>query len=299
MRKPLLFIWFTLLSIALQAQELNCNVVIVSDQLVGVNKKVFTTLEKAASEFMNQTKWTDKEYLPQEKIECSIVLTLTDRPGNDSYTGSIQVQSSRPVYNSVYTTPVLNYKDDDLAFSYIEFEPLQYDENNYQSELISTLSFFAYLIIAVDADTFDLYGGTPYFETCQRIIDNIKDPNNKKAWKSNTNKFNRYQLLNKITTPSLRDFRHALYTYHLKGLDVMNKDKRIGKQKMAEALISMRQLSSNNLSSQLLRIFMDAKSDEIVKAFAKGPGNIDKMTLIETLNKIAPYLANKWQDINS
>ncbi len=299
MRKPLFFIWFTLLSIALQAQELNCNVVIVSDQLVGVNKKVFTTLEKAASEFMNQTKWTDKEYLPQEKIECSIVLTLNDQPGNDSYTGSIQVQSSRPVYNSVYTTPVLNYKDDDLAFSYIEFEPLQYDENNYQSELISTLSFFAYLIIAVDADTFDLYGGTPYYETCQRIIDNIKDPNNKKAWKSNTNKFNRYQLLNKITTPSLRDFRHSLYTYHIKGLDVMSKEKRIGKQKMAEALMSMKQLSSNNLSSQLLRIFMDAKSDEIVKAFSKGPGNIDKMTLIETLNKIAPYLANKWQDINS
>ena len=296
MRRSVFLIWFILVSLVINAQELNCKVVVVSDQLVGVNKKVFNTLEKSVSEFMNQTKWTDKVYLPQEKIECSILLTLKDETGNDSYSGSIQVQSSRPVFNSVYTTPVLNYKDDDLTFSYSEFEPIQYDENTYQSELVSTLSFFAYLIIAMDADTFELNGGNTYYNNCQHIIDLVQNANDKRAWKSNTNKFNRYQLLNKLTTPSLREFRQALYHYHLKGLDVMATEKNIGKQEVYRALSSLKELSSNNLSPQLIRIFTDAKADEIIQIFSDGP-RVDEVELIEMLNKIAPYLANRWQDI--
>lgn len=296
MRRLVLFIGFIFLSVAINAQELNCKVVVVSDQMVGVNKQVFNTLENSVSEFMNQTKWTDKTYLPQEKIDCSIIITLIDAKGNDSYSGSIQVQSSRPVYNSVYTTPILNYKDDNLSFSYIEYEPIQYDENTYQSELVSTLSFFAYLIIAMDADTFQLNGGNPYYDACQSIVDKVQNPNDKKAWKSNTNKFNRYQLLNRLKTPSLNGFRQAQYLYHIKGLDIMATDKNRGNQEVYKALSLLEQLSSSNLSPQLIRIFTDAKSDEIVNIFSDGP-KVDKVELIDKLNSIAPYLANRWQEI--
>jgi hypothetical protein len=290
-------IFISILSLySVSAQELNCNVVVVADQLSDANQQVFKTLEKEIDEFINQTKWTDKTYQPHEKIECSILLTLTGQSGNSSFSGSIQVQSSRPVYNSVYNTPVLNYKDDDLTFSYTEFEPLQYDENTYQSELVSTLSFFAYLIIGMDADTFSVNGGDASFKICQKIVDQVENPNAKKAWKSNTNKFNRYRLLSSLTSSNLSKFRKGVYNYHRLGLDTMADNERSGKEMIAEVILELRKLASNQLSSQLLRVFMDAKGDEVVAIFTDGP-QIETYEVIEALNKIAPTMANKWQEI--
>jgi len=280
----------------LHAQELNCSVVVSAEKIVETDPKVFKTLEGAINEFMNQTVWTKKTWEYHERIECSVVLTLTEKTGNNSYSGSIQVQSSRPIYNSIYTSPVLNYKDDDLTFSYTEFEPLQFDINSYQSELISTLSFFAYLIIGLDADTFALNGGDDYFNTCQNIVDQVDIPNSKKAWKSNTNKFNRYHLVNKLITPSFDEYRRLLYNYHLNGLDKMADNEAESKNTIKSNLLELPKISQISMASQIIRTFMDAKADEIVAIFSGGT-KMETTNLVATLNLLSPTNNNKWEEI--
>ncbi len=280
----------------MHAQELNCSVVVSAEKIVETDPKVFKTLEGAINEFMNQTVWTKKTWEYHERIECSVVLTLTEKTGNNSYSGSIQVQSSRPIYNSIYTSPVLNYKDDDLTFSYTEFEPLQFDINSYQSELISTLSFFAYLIIGLDADTFALNGGDDYFNTCQNIVDQVDIPNSKKAWKSNTNKFNRYHLVNKLITPSFDEYRRVLYNYHLNGLDKMADNEAESKNTIKSNLLELPKISQISMASQIIRTFMDAKADEIVAIFSGGT-KMETTNLVATLNLLSPTNNNKWEEI--
>ena len=296
MYKILLSISVFFLTLNNFAQELNCTVVVSAGQIVAADPQLFKTLETTISEFMNQTKWTNKTYDANEKIDCSILFNLSQKIGNNSFTGSIQVQSSRPVFNSSYASPVLNYKDEDLSFSYTEFEPLRYDVNSYQSELVSTLSFFANLIIAMDADTFELNGGDEQFFTCQKIVDQVEDPNNKKAWKSNTNKFNRYQFLNKIMSPTFKNYRTLIYNYHRLGLDTMTENQGRAKETIQLSLIDMSGLSTISMGAQLVRTFMDAKADEIVDIFTGGPMT-DNTNLINSLNRMAPTQANKWEKI--
>ncbi len=278
------------------SQELNCKVVVSAEKIASANPQIFKTLETSINDFMNQTKWTNKIFNKNEKIECSLLLTLIEQVGGN-YKGSIQVQSSRPVFNSVYTTPILNYKDEDLTFSYQEFEPLQFDVNSYESELVSTLSYFAYMVIALDADTFAPNGGDEYFNSCQKIVDQVENPNQNNAWKSNTNKFNRFQLLNKLMAPAFKNFRQTLYNYHLTGMDKMADDKNLSKENIKSAIIALNSISSMPMGSQLVRFFMDAKSDEIVNIFSAGP-TIDVDDLIDVLNRISPTSAQKWEKIN-
>lgn len=279
------------------AQELNCKVVVNADQIVGANPQVFKTMQNTISEFMNQRIWTNKTYKNYEKIDCSIIITLASQTGNDVYSGSIQVQSSRPVFNSVYNSPILNYKDDDLMFDYVEFAPLHYDENSYQSELVSTLSYFAYMIIGLDADTFELNGGDSYFRIAQKIVDQVEDPNNKKAWKSNTNKFNRYQFLNTLLSPSFKNYHLLLYNYHLKGLDFLANDNISGKLSIKNALMELQDIESGNMNAQIIRTFMDAKADEIVNIFSENTIQGSNVELKNMLNKVAPTSATLWEKI--
>lgn len=278
------------------AQELSCKVIVSAEQVAGANPQIFKTMETTLNDFMNQTKWTNKTFGNNEKIECSVLFTLIEQTGNNVYSGTIQVQSSRPVYNSIYTTPILNYKDEDLTFSFNELEPLQFDVNSYQSELVSTLSYFAYLIIGLDADTFALNGGDEYFNTCQKIVDQVDNPNSKKAWKSNTNKFNRYQFLNKLISPSFKNYRNTLYQYHINGLDKMTDDSKTAKETIMSSLTELNTVFSMTMGAQLVRTFMDAKSDEIVDIFSSGPA-MDTKNLISVLNRIAPTSAQKWEKI--
>ncbi len=278
------------------AQELNCKVVVNADKLTSANTQIFKTLETSINEFVNQNHWTDKIYKPQERIDCSMLITIQNQSGSNSYSGSIQVQSSRPVYNSIYTTPVFNFKDDNFNFNYTEFEPLRYDKNSFQSDLVSTLSYYVYLIIALDADTFAMYGGDPYYKICQNITDQIDNPNAKPGWKINANKLNRYLLLNKLTAPANKQFRRTLYNYHIKGLDAMADHKKTAKEHILKSIVDLKKIANNSLSTYVFRVLMDAKSDEIVQIFSDGP-QMDTRNLVEVLNKISPTNAGKWAKI--
>lgn len=292
----LLLISLLILSLATNAQELNCNIVVNADRLPDGSNQVYKTLETSINEFVNKTQWTDKEYNQNERIECSMILTILEQTGNDFFSGNIQVQSTRPVYNSIYTTPLFNYQDNSLNFSYTEFEPLRYDENLYQSDLISLLSYYANLIIAIDSDSFAMNGGEDYYNTCQKIIDQVENPSNKIGWKSDTNKMNRYNLLKEIQARSNRPYRELLYYYHLQGLDRMVTEKKEAKETILNAIMSLQKIYSNDMTSYIFRIFADAKADEIVQMFSDGP-SADIRNLVGLLNKISPTNANKWAEI--
>lgn len=296
MNKVIISLITFLLTWNLFSQELNCKVVVSAEQIVGSNAQLFKTMETALNEFMNQTKWTNKNYKQYEKIECSILLTLLTKQGNDGFNGSIQVQSSRPVYNSIYQSPILNYKDDDLSFNYIEFQPLLFDINSYQSELISTLSYFAYLIIGMDADTFAINGGEEHFLNCQKITDQVENPNSKKAWKSNTNQLNRYHFIHKLLSPGFKTYRTVVYNYHLNGLDRMSENTKVAKENIKYNLIELNSISQIVMATQIIRTFMDAKSDEVVDIFVGGDYT-DTKELVNSLNRTAPTLAHKWEKI--
>ena len=298
MRKLSVLFSFLLLSWSSFAQELNCEIVVNADRITSGNEQVFKTLETAVSELINQTQWTDNNYKPQERITCSMIISIDKQSGSNVFEGSIQVLSSRPVFNSIYSTPLINHNDKNFAFTYTEHEPLIFNENTYQSELISVLSYYVYLILGMDADSFELKGGDKYYKTCRKITDQVENSNDKAGWKSSTSKINRYHIIDKIMSSSNTSYRKCLYDYHINGLDLMESNKKKAKETIASSVVSLKQLYGGNMSKVLFRIFMNAKADEITSIFSDGP-HIETVNLVSTLNKISPTNANKWGKIKN
>ncbi|MEO6348522.1 MAG: DUF4835 family protein [Aquaticitalea sp.] len=278
------------------AQELNCNVV-VNAQLTGnENVQVFKTLERQLKEFINNTQWTNKTYKSQEKIECSMNINITDY-NSDNFQASIQVQSSRPIFNSSYSTPIYNFNDKNFNFEYLEFQNLVYNPNQFESNLISVLAFHVYMILGLDADSFSLNGGDPYFEQAQTITNYSQQGNTYKGWKLEDGQQSRFALIDNILSPTFKEFRTVMYNYHLNGLDVMADDPKKGKEKIAETMSDLNTMNQRRANSFLLRIFFDAKGDEIADIFSGGP-SVNVTNVIDILNRIAPTYASKWRNIS-
>ena len=294
MRKiiQILVVFFTLTQ--LNGQELNCSITINSDKIPGSNKQIFTTLENALNEFVNQTRWTNSNFKPIERIDCNLTITILEQNGGE-FKGHIQIQSSRPVYNSSYLTPVFNFKDDNFSFQYAEFEPLQFNENTFESNLVSVISFYVYAILGFDADTFSLNGGTPYFTKAQDILVQAQQ-SGYAGWNQNDGTGTRFTLIDNILSPTYGLFRKALYEYHLQGLDVMSDNKQKAKQKIAASIADLKSIFNIRPNAFLLRVFMDSKATEIVSVFSDGP-NFDTNKLKEDLLKISPINAARWSEL--
>lgn len=290
-----IFVSFLLLIFGFaNAQQLNCTVTVNSDKIANANPQTFKTLQKSISEFVNKTDWTGDTYRQGERINCSMFITLNSYD-SDQYTGTIQVQSSRPVFNSTYSTPVLNYNDKDVNFSYIEFSSLNYNPSNFESNLVSLLSFYSLMIIGMDADTFALKGGNPWLEVAQEIC-NVAQQGGYKGWSQADGNQNRYFLINDMLSNTYSPFREAMYQYHYQGLDTMAKDLKPAKQSIIESLTTLGKLYSVRPNAFLTRVFFDAKSDEIVSIFSGGP-NIPIADMVDNLNKISPLNSSKWAGI--
>lgn len=294
MRKivQLFFILFVL--VQLNAQELTCTITVNADKIPSSNRQKFKTLENSLNEFVNQKRWTNFKYEPQERISCNLTFTILEQSGDD-FKGNIQIQSSRPVFNSTYLTPVFNFKDDNFSFKYEEFEPLQFNENAFESNLVSVVSFYVYTMIGMDADTFALNGGTSFFVKAQNILVQAQQ-SGYAGWNQNDGTKTRFTLIDNLLSPTYNLFHSAFYTYHLKGLDEMQKDKKQGKQKIAESIAFLKTIYDSRPNAFLLRVFMDSKADEIVSIFSDGP-YFDTIKLKEDLLKISPLNAAKWNDI--
>ncbi len=290
-----LYITFCFFIIHVSAQELSCTVTVNASQIQNSNSQVYKTLEGAINEYFNNTKWTNKNYKPQEKIKCAIILNILEQPSSNQFRGNIQVQVTRPVFNSTYQTPIFNYKDDNLSFSYTEFQPLNFNENSFDSNLLSILTFYAYTILGIDGDTFALNGGQEYHVKAEKVV-NLAQQGGPKGWNRKDGNTTRYQLNENLLSPVFKDYRIAMYEYHIKGLDNMTANKKESKKVISDAVKKMQNVYNRRTNAYLLRIFMDTKSDEIVDIFSDGP-RTNNGTLKEMLLKIYPSYNTKWNKI--
>lgn len=295
MRRILLFFIF-LSSITISSQELNCQVTVNFDQVSGSNRQVFTTLETAISEFVNQKKWTDKTVKSQERINCAMNIIITKRD-NNTFEGSIQIQSTRPVYGTSYETPVLNIRDNDFNFKYNEFDQFIYNPTRFDSNLISTIVFYTYIILGVDADSFALNGGETYLKEAENVTLQAQQ-SGFAAWSNQVGVQNRFQMIDNLLSPGLNQFRSVIYNYHRKGLDELTGDAKIAKQSLENSIITLDRLFNKVIGNPLLRLFFDAKADEIVNLYSDGPNTRSKQRLIAVLQKISPNNSSKWRNIN-
>ena len=291
----ILFVCFFSISV-MKSQELNSLVTVNYSQIQGSNTQVFKTLEKSLTEFINQTKWTNKDIKPEERIDCAFTIIITSRDDN-TFKGTIQIQSSRPVYDSSYTSPILNLKDNDFNFKYNEFDPLIYNKNSFDSNLLSTLVFYVNVVLGADADTFKNNGGLPFYKEAQNVMLQAQQ-SGLAAWSNQVGVQNRFQLIDNLLSPNLKQFRNAMYDYHRKGFDEMAENKLKGKGAIENAIISLDRLYNKVIGNPLLRTFFDAKSDEIINLYSDGPNTRSKQRLIVVLQKISPNNSSKWRKIN-
>jgi hypothetical protein len=280
-----------------RAQELNCQVRVNAPQVQSTNRQVFQTLQQALFEFMNNRRWTEDVYTMEERIECSIQITITEQIGADRFKGFIQVQSSRPVYGSSYSSTILNYRDNDVFFQYVEFEPLLFNANTYESNLTSLMAFYAYLIIGLDQESFAPNGGEPIFDIAQKVINNAQTDDDVLGWNSFDGDRNRYWIIENLRNRDFEAFRTAMYQYYRLGLDLMSKNVVDGRKGVTDAINELKSVHSRRPNSLLVRMFMDANADEIVSVYSDQSVQ-NKGDVIQTLNNIAPNQSTKWNKIN-
>ena len=269
------------------SQELNCKVEINSEKVKTANKEIFNTLKTAITEYLNDTKWTETQFSANEKIECSLYLTISNYDdASNKMTGDLQVQSSRPVYNSSYTTTVINFKDTKIDFTYQENEPLVFSEQEMQSNLTAILNFYAYMIIALDFDTFSLNGGTPYYEKAARIV-KLAQSSGETGWKAFEDTKNRSAVLSAYTDKATSDIRELMYKYHRLGLDQMSVSVDKGRAVITESLSLLKKVYDAAPMSVCLSMFRDAKLDELVNIYSKA-SLTEKQSVYDVLNPIFP-----------
>ncbi len=279
----------------ISSQELNCLVNINYDQIAGSNRQVFETLQDALTEFINKKKWTNRVVKPEERVDCSMNIIITSREDN-VFTATLQIQSSRPTYGSSYLTPVLNIKDNDFKFRYNEFDPLNYNRNAFDSNLISTIVFYVYTILGVDADTFSKFGGQYELEEAQNAMLQAQQ-SGLAAWQNVVGKQNRFLLIDNLLAPKLQKYREVMYDYHIKGMDNFTANKDFAKQTIETSVLSMEQLFNKTIGNYLIRVFFDAKADEIVNIYSGGPRTRNSANVTSTLRKISPNNVSKWRNI--
>jgi len=279
----------------LQGQELNCTVTVNSEQVDQTSQQIFRTLERSLTDFINKTQWTSRIYKEQERINARMFITITEFDSNSRFGGTIQIQSSRPVFNSSYESSVFNYKDNALDFDYIEFQPLVFNENVLTSNLVGVVAYYVYMILGLDADTFALEGGTDHYRRAQNIVTQAQGTNFP-GWNRVSGERSRFELVDDLLSNTFREYRIAMYNYHRKGLDILADNNSTGKQVISGTIRLFETLIKRRPNAFLIQTFFDAKSEEIQNIFSDGP-KVDVVQLKETLNRVAPFYSNIWNEI--
>lgn len=289
----LLFALFTVCWVS--AQEFNFSVQVNAENVAQPDQTIFKTLETSLQEFLNNTKWTDQNFKDEEKINASLVFVVTTFD-NDRFRGNFQISASRPVFNSSYTTSLFNYRDDDIAFEYVEFAPFFYNENQYENNLISLISYYTYTILGIDADTFELRGGQEFHQEAQNIVSLAQSSQGTIGWKASDGLISRFRLNDDMLSETYKEYREIMYYYHIKGLDTFAKDPKAGKIILKKYIQRFEELNSRRPNSLLQRAFFDAKADEIMSIYSSGPA-VDIRDLKASLQKLAPNQSSKWRNI--
>lgn len=296
MKKFFLAVLALFVAVGVSAQELNARVEINTDKIEGSNKDVFTTLQNDLAEFMNSRKWTDAVFANEERIDCSFILTINNYSGN-TMSGNLQITASRTVYNSSYTTPIFNFKDDNFSFSYAQYDRLEFNENQYESNLMSIMAFYSYIILGVDFDTYSRFGGQKYFEKAE-LVANLARTSDDAGWKAYDSDKNRYALISNYMDNGLRGLRELFYDYHRLGLDMMSQNVENGKTQILSSLPALQSMNSAKPFSVSLQNFANCKLNELVDMFRNSSAS-DKQKVYEILSSVLPTQTSKMKDLTS
>lgn len=282
----------------LNAQELNCQVQVVSPSIQGTTeKRIFDNLQKAMFEFMNNTKWTNDVFSYDERIGCSLFMNITEKVSTDEYKATLQIQSTRPVYKTSYSSVMINHSDNDLQFKYVEFQPFEFSINQNLNNLTSVLAYYAYMIIGEDYDSFSLNGGTQYFQKAQTICANCQNAA-EKGWKAFEGTKNRYWLVENKLNQVFSPMREFSYKYHRLAFDVMWNDVNGGRATALEAMQLLKKVHQQRPLSFNMQVLFNAKNDEIVKLFSNQQVlNDEKSKASQLLQEIDPSHGNLYQKI--
>ena len=284
-----------------KAQEINCSVTVNSDAIEGSNKQVFETLKQAIEEYMNQNRWTNMTYAEKEKIECNLLLVVKAYQDN-MFACEMTLQSRRPVYGTSYTTPLLNFKDNSFNFTYQEFDRLDYQQNQFTTNLTAMLAYYCYLIIGHDQDSFQRLGGTPFFQACEEIVNACQsasmDQTELKGWLAFDSNRNRYELINNLLDEAFKKYRNYYYEYHRLGLDEMSGNVTNGRARIAEGIPVLKEAYRARPATYVINTFLDAKADELADIFAKGTDK-EKKSVYEILMDIDPTRQQTYERINA
>lgn len=278
----------------LRAQEFNVTVQVTSPQVEGTEKKIFETLQQELYDFVNNRKWTNYQFKPEERIEGTLLITVSDRSGED-FKSKINIALRRPVYKSSYNSPMMNYIDKDFDFKYVEFQALDYSDNVFSSNLTSTIAYYLYIFLGIDGDSFARNGGAPYYEKAQYIV-NMAQNAREKGWKAFESQKNRYWLVENLTNPTYSSVREAIYKYHRLGLDQMADDVETGRTAINESLELLRKANRERPGLFILQLFLEAKRDELVNIYS-GASPMDKTKAVNILKEIDPANSAKYQKI--
>ena len=276
------------------AQELNCSVQVIAPQIANVETSVFESLEDGIREFMNGRRWTNDNFAFEELIECTMQITISEAIGNTRFSGSIQIQSNRPVYNSDYNTPVLFVLDGDFEFEWVDGTSILFNPGQHRDNLSSILAYYSYMIIGMDYDSFGFESGSEFLLKAQTIVANAQNAGGK-GWKASQGKQNRYWLVENYLSQTFRPLRACMYNYHRKGFDLLHDDLEMARLNIADAIIEMRSTNRIRPGSYNLQVFFLAKNDEIIKLFAPA-SEAERVRILPVLKQMDPGNISKYDD---
>ncbi len=281
----------------LRAQELNCMISLNTQKLEGTDKRLFQTLQSAMYEFVNGRKWTTYTFKQEERIECTMLITINERLSADEFRGTMNVVVRRPVLNSAYNSILLNTVDKNINFRYVEYQPLDFAENTFTSNITSLLAFYSYSILGFYFDSFSPNGGSPYFEKAQEVV-NAAQRTSDQGWKAHESEKNRYWIVNNYMNPANAELRDFAYRYHRLGLDQMYDNVDKGRTSVTESIELLQKLYNSKPNLYALQLIFDAKRDEFVNVYAdQRVPPMEKSNVVNILKEIDPANGNKYQAI--
>ncbi len=294
MKKFSVFVLSLLMTGLAYAQDLNCTVDVITNSIQSTNKQIFEDLKNSVTQFMNNRKWIPEEVRANEKIDCNLVIEVLDFSVT-SFKANFNIQSSRTVYNSTYNTKILSYVDNSVVFEYAQYQSLEFQESSFTNNLTSVLAFYAYIVVGLDFDTYQLKGGDPYFRKAQAIRDAAM--NSADGWNSTygNGSRNRYFLIDNLLDSRFANLRSAMYRYHIKGLDVMTKDMDAARKEVYESLKDLKIVYDALPNAFFLKLFFNAKTDEVIQIFSRANPTL-KNKVVELLSRMDPSNRSRYED---
>jgi Domain of unknown function (DUF4835) len=297
MKKAVLIISFLFIILHMRAQEFICQISVTAPQLAGTDKRIFETLQNAIYEFFNNRKWSGYNFTFEERLECSILLTINDRLGSDEFKGTLNLVLRRPVLNTAYNTILLNYIDKEFQFRYSEYQPLDYSDGSFTSNLTSVLAFYSYMFLGLYFDSFSPYGGSAYFEKAQSIVNSAQNAQ-ELGWKAYEGTKNRFWMVENIQNSANSELRDFLYKFNRLGLDVMYDKLELGRTSVTESLDLLQKMYIAKPDLFMLQLILDTKRDELVNIYSdQRVPPMEKTNVVNLLKEIDPANGSKYQAI--